>query len=526
MTIQRRSHGAASSCACEAQNGSGDCTSSLPQARSPQRYHRGNNGDINSRTPTKRLKKKKRTKKEIMHEVHLDSELETNFQLCLMTTLMLMTGFYALWKLSGGGAPIPHVRLFGQRKIYNIPGSMEKIGDKSDGYILLRKEIDEVYNKDSDRSLKAVQALHKRTYKVIPIPSENEVLFYDIYNCPNEPPHGYPYAWPILDVLNNWPPDDPTPQLNGIHQGLCVFDYKDDYDKALTYRTMELPFIVRGDPEVAASVERWNSPGYMDKLMGAVLHRTEYSGNNHFMYWMKPNLSPDEAKIRREAEAKANKRKHHFGGYRVEKPANWSQPTQMMRMNYEEWVSHANVSDDQLGPDKPHWYYRLIGCGSMGDGKCDKGSSEYLFDELTFFQPKKGLYLSEPDKQKGIHCRFGMKGVIAENHFDGSRNAIVVLGGERRYILSHPDQCELLSLFPKDHPSARHSAVDWSDPDLESFPDFHKAVTNEVVLQAGDVLYLPTNWFHYIISLDLNFQCNTRSGLSSDYMPPIHSCGF
>ena len=132
----------------------------------------------------------------------------------------------------------------------------------------------------------------------------------------------------------------------------------------------------------------------------------------------------------------------------------------------------------------------------------------------------------EPENQKGIHCRFGMKGVIAENHFDGSHNAIVVLGGERRYVLAHPNQCPLLSLLPKGHPSARHSAVDWSDPDLEEFPDFAKAMGNEVVLQAGDVLYLPTHWFHYIISLSLNFQCNTRSGISQEYRSPIKQCGF
>jgi ribosomal protein L16 Arg81 hydroxylase len=149
-----------------------------------------------------------------------------------------------------------------------------------------------------------------------------------------------------------------------------------------------------------------------------------------------------------------------------------------------------------------------------------------LFDELTFFQPKESIYMVDPSEQKGIHCRFGMKGVIAENHFDGSRNMIVVLGGERRYILSHPDQCEFLSLLPKGHPSARHSAVDWSDPDLDTYPEFALAQANEVVLQAGDVLYLPTNWFHYIISLSLNFQCNTRSGIGQDYMAPIHHCGF
>jgi ribosomal protein L16 Arg81 hydroxylase len=125
-----------------------------------------------------------------------------------------------------------------------------------------------------------------------------------------------------------------------------------------------------------------------------------------------------------------------------------------------------------------------------------------------------------------IHCRFGMKGVIAENHFDGSRNSIVVLGGSRRYILSHPNQCEKLALYPKGHPSARHSAVDWSDPDYEQFPDFADALVNEVVLVPGQVLYLPTEWFHYIVSLELNFQCNTRSGITAHYKPDIRRCGF
>lgn len=34
----------------------------------------------------------------------------------------------------------------------------------------------------------------------------------------------------------------------------------------------------------------------------------------------------------------------------------------------------------------------------------------------------------------------------------------------------------------------------------------------ETVLKAGEVLYLPSHWFHYIISLQKSAQCNTRSG--------------
>jgi ribosomal protein L16 Arg81 hydroxylase len=76
------------------------------------------------------------------------------------------------------------------------------------------------------------------------------------------------------------------------------------------------------------------------------------------------------------------------------------------------------------------------------------------------------------------------------------------------------------------HPSARHSAIDYTKPDLETYPKFAQAKSNEVVLQPGQVLYLPTNWFHFIVSLELNMQCNTRSGLTEDYMDPLHTCGF
>lgn len=380
---------------------------------------------------------------------------------------------------------------------------MPRIGDKSWKYSKLRKIYDDKLPVNDRRTKDFVHSLHKRKYH----PIMEDEMTYDIHNCPFDPPANYPFAWnAVAHVLSNWPPDDPDPRSH-IYQGLCVFDFNTERDKAAHYRTAELPFIVRDDPQVLRTTERWNQPGYLDELLGDVRHRTEYSPSNRFMYWNKPDPRRGGAGVGKE----------------------WTPPTKMLRMPYQEWLSHANVTDEsKLGPRMEHWYYRLIGCGEMDHGKCDRGSSEYLFDELAFFQPRieNDLYMTEPEEQKGIHCRFGMKGVIAENHFDGARNMIALMGGERRYILSHPDQCENLGLFPNGHPSARHSAIDWSDPDLEKFPQFRYAELNEVVLQAGDVLYLPTTWFHFIVSLDLNFQCNTRSGRSEEYMSSIRGCGF
>ena len=406
--------------------------------------------------------------------------------------------------------------------LYTIPDSLPFVGDKSDQYAQLRLDYDSM-------NLPRVEQKYKfETMKMeTDITDNNDNTGgddslpppYDIHNCPAEPHKNYPYAWNLLQILDHWNPDDPAvPTDQKIFQGLCVFDYNKDYEKALNYRKKEKPFVVSNDPQVQETAKRWNAPGFLDRMLGDVMHRAEFSESNHFMYWNAGRQMRTQSK------------NQHPDGRSVDgkKMSSWQQPTTMMRMKYQDWLSHANLTEGEtVGTHDPHYYFRLIGCGETGPmGECDKGSSEYLFDELPFFQPKENLYMVDPLEQKGIHCRFGMNGVIAENHFDQSRNSIAVMGGERRYILAHPNQCSLLSLLPKGHPSARHSAIDWSDPDLTTYPEFAQAEANEIVLQAGDVLYLPTNWFHFIISLNLNFQCNSRSGVTPDYFKALRKCGF
>lgn len=68
----------------------------------------------------------------------------------------------------------------------------------------------------------------------------------------------------------------------------------------------------------------------------------------------------------------------------------------------------------------------------------------------------------------------GVEQVIAEAHFDGSRNMVAMISGVRRWIMAHPNQCETMYLLPSGHPSGRHSDVDWSNPDLEKYPEFPK----------------------------------------------------
>jgi hypothetical protein len=428
--------------------------------------------------------------------------------------------------------------------LYHAPEAHAVVGDRSDRYAKLRQMTDHELPDNAERSLEFVRELRSHSYQArsmeqpVKKPEEhaedaadadasthddsasavNDATIsvaasaaykYNVLDCPATPPPGYPFAWNLMEMLDHWPVDDTTPKRPTIHQGLCVFDYRTEYDKAMTYRNAEVPFVVENDPAVAKTTERWNTPGYMERLLGDEEHRTEYSENNFFMY-----ATP------------VSKKKHgRMRSHTKKVPEGWKEPTSMRYMSYKSWMALANVTDDELGPDKPHWYFRLFGDGVVTE-KHEKHSSDYLFDELPFFQPKQSLYLVEQDGRWGINCRFGMKGVVAASHFDGSRNAVAVLGGSRRYILAHPNQCQNMGLYPMGHPSGRHSAVDWSNPDLEANPEFAQAKANEVVLQPGHVLYLPTDWFHFIVSLELTFQCNSRSGVGDEYKELMQQCGF
>ncbi|KAL7546714.1 hypothetical protein ACHAWF_010041 [Thalassiosira exigua] len=384
---------------------------------------------------------------------------------------------------------------------------------------------------------------------------DKESLGYDIYDCPFEPPQDYPRTWKTTEVLGNWNPTDVTtlpPARRDVYQGLCVFDHQTQYATALNYRNAEKPFVIRNDPKVNAVVSRWeDDPEYLHRVLGDVEeYRTERSPNNQFMWY---RLRGKQA------------------------PQGYQQPlNDEIEMTFGEWFEHALEKDgkalgdndliarsnalkerrlslmkeDEDGEDDP------LGNDEEGGGEREEDSEEskekkfyyfrvnadlkkareaspskFIYDELPFFDPRKRkdseFYMVEPKKERGINCRFGMRGVTAANHFDMSRNTIALFGGERRYVLGSPSQCKNMALHPKGHPSLRHSSVDWTNSqDWDNHPEFKDALINEVVLRAGDVLYLPTCWFHYIVNLSLNFQCNARSGTTYENAHFIDECGF
>lgn len=148
-------------------------------------------------------------------------------------------------------------------------------------------------------------------------------------------------------------------------------------------------------------------------------------------------------------------------------------------------------------------------------------------EDLTIFGRNNGsLFVQDPKDSSDIETRMAMRGVVVEGHFDARCNMAAVVTGTRRWILAQPRNCPHAYLLPSEHPSARHSKVDWAQPDLDSYPDFANMRAHEVILLAGEILYIPMWWLHYVVVLEVSAQCNLHNGRKPVGTEHIEACGF
>lgn len=91
-------------------------------------------------------------------------------------------------------------------------------------------------------------------------------------------------------------------------------------------------------------------------------------------------------------------------------------------------------------------------------------------------------------------------------HWDLPQNLACVVAGRRRFTLFPTDQVDNLYVGPLDTTLAGQpsSLVDVDAPDLARFPRFAQALEHAEIaeLEPGDVLYLPSLWWHAVRGVD------------------------
>lgn len=286
----------------------------------------------------------------------------------------------------------------------------------------------------------------------------------------------------LLSIVSDWNPDTPEVPAN-FQERLQYFDYGNPNERniAEAYRNAEIPFKLFNISEFEDTAILWSDEYLTNNFKpNKVRFHVEKAKTNHFMFWTGRRSVP-----------------------------NYIPPTEIMSsISYADWLAKANQAEhSKLTNDSIHFYF-VSGADAHENGRT------FISRDLPLFSTQKNnFFITKVNKNKGIQCRFGMRGVIAEAHYDSGRNMIAMLKGAKRYIISPPRTCEHLGIIADTrHPSYRHSVIDWSDLKQAKQANFDKVDAIDTVLRNGEVLYLPSFWFHYIVSLNYSTQCNSRSG--------------
>lgn len=103
------------------------------------------------------------------------------------------------------------------------------------------------------------------------------------------------------------------------------------------------------------------------------------------------------------------------------------------------------------------------------------------------------------------------KGAKVQMHFDIDYADILLchFGAKKNVMLFAPEQTSFIYHVPFSFSAL--SSVDFSNPDYVKYPALRKLRGKSVVLEHGDVLYIPPGWWHYVTYDDISYSLALRA---------------
>jgi hypothetical protein len=202
--------------------------------------------------------------------------------------------------------------------------------------------------------------------------------------------------------MDIWPQDE---DYTGIFQEeLQHFDFTDptEMKAAVKFRDAELPFKVYNVPEVLAASEKWTDE-YLDHNF------KDKHGMKNLLQQFKPGMPKAQGYV----QESANNFFAFFFKHRWDVEVFGLPPSRQNDWNFGTWANHARFAEAApLAADQPHFYFQA----GVPPEERDKPVYQWCFisrDLPSFSSPTETFFVFHPDKQKGIQCRFGERGVTA-----------------------------------------------------------------------------------------------------------------
>ena len=168
-------------------------------------------------------------------------------------------------------------------------------------------------------------------------------------------------------------------------------------------------------------------------------------------------------------------------------------------------LSHERTHTIKAASLKLSRYIDLIRQGK------DRGlyMDQFSFDRIPgLSQCVSTPYVNPRRRNVDLNLWIGPAGTFISLHkdhhigFDYANNIFVQVCGRKRAVLVSPDQDAFMYPRTKGQGAHWHSQVDWENPDFGRFPLFRQVKLQETVLQPGEMLFIPGNYWHSLQSLD------------------------
>lgn len=122
----------------------------------------------------------------------------------------------------------------------------------------------------------------------------------------------------------------------------------------------------------------------------------------------------------------------------------------------------------------------------------------HLKNDINFSLFKKITKLND------IAAWIGPKNTISGFHADTANNLYAQIKGKKMFIICSPKHNKTMYKSSKHIYGAVASEVDINNFNEEKYPDFMNNDFKVAILEPGDMLFVPQNWWHYVQSLDFS----------------------
>lgn len=124
-----------------------------------------------------------------------------------------------------------------------------------------------------------------------------------------------------------------------------------------------------------------------------------------------------------------------------------------------------------------------------------------LFDQIPQLREDFTVpdYCAISSKDPIVKSWIGPKNTISTMHTDNKHNLLCQVMGEKLIILASPNDSN--NLYSYEGLLNNTSQVDPENLNFTEFPLCKKVKFFKLILKAGEILYLPKMWFHYVRSL-------------------------